>query len=158
MKRIISSIIFTLVITGTGLVAQTEIDELLWKEVSRTVAEGDFEGYSATFHKDAVLVNGISKNSYPIANALNGWKQGFDDTKAGKMTASVDFRFSERLISETTAHETGIFKYSSQQEGGELQTVYVHFESLSIKASGEWKMVMEYQVKIATEEEWAGLE
>ncbi|RNC80031.1 MAG: DUF4440 domain-containing protein [Balneola sp.] len=157
MKRIISSIIFTLLLTGTGILAQTEVDEL-WKEVSRTVAEGDFEGYSATFHTDAILVNGISKKSYPISNALNGWKQGFDDTKAGKMTASVEFRFSERLIGSVTAHETGIFKYSSQQEGGEAQTVYIHFESLSSRTSGTWKMMMEYQVKIATEEEWAELE
>ncbi len=157
MKRIISSIIFTLLITGTGLLAQTDIDEF-WKEVSRTVAEGDFEGYSATFHTDAILVNGIAKNSYPIANALSGWKQGFDDTKAGKMKASVEFRFSERLISPMTAHETGIFKYSSQNEGQEAQTVYIHFESLSSKASGSWKMMMEYQVKMATEEEWYELE
>ena len=67
--------------------------DAFWEEASRTVEEGDFEGYANTFHPDAILVNGISGNSYPISNALQGWKQGFDDTKAGEMKASVEFRF-----------------------------------------------------------------
>lgn len=125
-----------------------------WEEASRTVQDGDFKGYANTFHKDAVLVNGISGNSYPISNALDGWKKGFEDTKAGKMKASVEFRFSERFLSETTAFETGIFKYSSQQEGAEESTVYIHFEALLTKASGGWKLLMEHQISVATEDEW----
>ncbi|MGD2123925.1 MAG: hypothetical protein PVJ76_19395, partial [Gemmatimonadota bacterium] len=39
--------------------AQDRTGELdaFWAEVSRTVAEGDFEGYAATYHEDAVLVS-----------------------------------------------------------------------------------------------------
>ncbi|MBO6621445.1 MAG: nuclear transport factor 2 family protein [Balneola sp.] len=132
---------------------KSELDKF-WEEASRTVQEGDFKGYADTFHKDAVLVNGISGNSYPISTALDGWKQGFEDTKAGKMKASVEFRFSERLHSETTAYETGIFKYSSQNKGEEQSTVYIHLEALLTKASGEWKLLMEHQVSVATEDEW----
>ncbi len=142
----------------TGVQNPTEEVDELWAEVSRTVAEGDFEGYAATYHQDAVLVNGISGTSYPIANALSGWKQGFDDTKAGKMKASVEFKFTKRLHSETTAHDTGIFKYSSHAEGGEPQTIYIHFEGLSTKASGEWKLMMEYQISMATVEEWDSMD
>lgn len=130
-----------------------EIDKF-WDEVSRTVAEGDFEGYAKTYHKDAILVNGISETSYPIASALEGWRQGFDDTKAGKVKAKVEFKFSKRLHSEFTAHETGIFMYTSQTDGKESSRSYIHFEGLLTKTSGEWKMMMEYQVSIATEEEW----
>lgn len=133
--------------------AQEEVDKV-WSEISRTVAEGDFEGYAATYHLDAVLVNGISGTSYPIANALAGWKQGFDDTKAGKMSGKVEFRFSERLSSETTAHDTGIFKYSSKSKGGEWEDVHIHFQALFAKVEGKWKMMMEYQISRATEEEW----
>lgn len=129
-----------------------------WAEVSRTVTEGDFEGYAALYHEDAVLVNGITGRSYPIAEALDGWRQGFEDTKAGRMTAGVEFRFSERIHGETTAHDTGIFRYSSQEEGGEARASYVHFQGLLVKKDGEWKMTMEYQMSAATEEEWNGLE
>lgn len=129
-----------------------------WAEVSRTVAEGDFEGYAALYHEDAVLVNGISGESYPISKALDGWKQGFEDTKDGKMTASVEFRFSKRVHGETTAHDTGIFCYTSTKEGAEPQSSYVHFQGLLIQKDGEWIMTMEYQVARATEEEWQALE
>ena len=138
----------------SGIENPTEEVDKFWGEVSRTVAEGDFESYAATYHKDAVLVNGISGTSYPISDALEGWKRGFDNTKAGEMKASVEFKFTKRMHNEMTAHDTGIFKYTSQAEGAESSTGYIHFQGLLTKASGEWKMMMEYQVSVATEEEW----
>ena len=40
------------------------------------------------------------------------------DTKAGKIRASVEFRFSQRIGGETTAHETGIFLYTATDADG----------------------------------------
>lgn len=125
-----------------------------WKEASRTVAEGDFEGYAATYHPDAVLVSEAQGTSYPIATALAGWKSGFDDTKAGKMKAGVEFRFTKRLYNETTAHETGIFYYVSTPRGGSPTGYRIHFQGLLVKKDGEWKLVMEHQQHEATMEEW----
>lgn len=136
--------------------AQLPDIDALWAEVSRTVAAGDFEGYSATFHEDAVLVSNFSNTSTPIANALAGWKQGFLDTQAGDMAAEVTFRFSERLRDETTAHETGIFKYVATPKGGQPNIQYIHFEALLVKKDG-WLMVMEYQKSPATAIEWESL-
>ncbi|MEX2351340.1 MAG: nuclear transport factor 2 family protein [Balneolaceae bacterium] len=136
---------------------QAGVDDY-WVEVSRTVSEGDFEGYSALYHEDAVMVNGITGRSYPIADALDGWQQGFEDTKADRMSAGVEFRFSEQLRGETTAHDTGIFRYSSREEGGGVQTSYIHFQGLLVKKDGRWIMMMEYQISEATVEEWDGLE
>ena len=126
-----------------------------WAELSRTVEEGDFEGYAATYHPDAVLVNLGGGNSYPISAALDGWKQGFLDTAAGKMTAGVEFRFTDRLFGDGTAHETGIFRYVARPEGGAEQVAMLHFEALLVKKGDRWLMVMEYQKDAATEEEWA---
>ena len=157
MLKLISLTLFTLLFLAQPQNPGTEVDAF-WDEMSRTVAEGDFEGYAELYHGDAVLVNGISGESYPIADALDGWKQGFVDTKAGKMSASVEFRFSERLHSKTTAHDTGIFHYTSQMEGEEPQPIFVHFQGLLVKKSGEWKLVMEYQESMASQEEWDELE
>lgn len=136
--------------------ATAELDAF-WAEVSRTVAEGDLDGYAATYHPDAVLVSEARETSYPIASALNGWEQGFIDTSAGKMRASVDFRFTRRLNDETTAHETGIFHYSAKPEEGEATDSYIHFEALLVRKDG-WKMLMEYQKAPATMDEWAAAE
>lgn len=128
-----------------------------WREVERVVAEGDFEGYAVLFHPDAVLVNGISGRSYPIAEALAGWRKGFEDTRAGRMSASVTFRFSERLVSGSTAHETGIFRYVSAAGEGEESVALIHFQSLAVKVDGQWRVIMEYQVERASQEQWEAL-
>lgn len=157
LKYLIIAVSIFLSIDYNQPVPATGVDAY-WAEVSRTVAEGDFEGYAALYHEDAVLVNGITGESYPIADALAGWRQGFEDTKAGRITAGVEFRFSKQFHGETTAHDTGIFRYFSQEEGVEAQTSYVHFQGLLVKKDGEWKMTMEYQMSLATEEEWDKLE
>lgn len=130
-----------------------ELDQY-WQELSRTVEEGDFDGYGAAYHEDAVVIfaGGAKKSSMSISKALAGWKQGFLDTKNGKVSSMVEFRFSQRINDEDTAHETGIFHYSS---GGETGTsVYVHFEMLMVKKDGSWLGLMEYQKSKATLEEW----
>lgn len=157
LKILILPLIYFLSIIQYSADPVTEVDAY-WKSVSQTVQEGDFQGYSALYHEDAVLVNGLSETSYPIADALSGWKQGFDDTKAGKLSASVQFRFSKRLHSETTAHDTGIFRYTSQVQGEEAQTFLANFQGLLVKKDGEWLMMMEYQISEATQEEWDALE
>jgi len=131
----------------------TELDDY-WAEISRTVEEGDFEGYSRLYHPDAVLVSLGSGSSYPIARALDEWEQGFLDTRAGRVEASVAFRFTQRLHDETTAHETGIFRYTVEPEDGSQTVVMVHFEGLLVRKDGAWLMMMEYQKHPATEEDW----
>jgi ketosteroid isomerase-like protein len=131
----------------------TELDAF-WREASRTVREGDFAGYKATYHEDAVLVS--LKDSVPIGNALARWKPGFDNTKAGKMKASVQFKFAKRIGDNTTAHESGIFLYSETDAAGKTKDSYVHFDALLVKRGG-WKMVMEYQKNEATKAEWDAL-
>jgi peptidyl-prolyl cis-trans isomerase A (cyclophilin A) len=130
--------------------------DAFWSEVSRTVREGDFEGYKATCHGEGVLVSGSKKTSQPLSKALERWKQDFADTKAGKIKANVEFRFSQRLGDETTAHETGIFLYSTFGADGQTRKEYIHFEALLLKRGG-WKTLMEYQKSKATREEWEAL-
>jgi hypothetical protein len=132
-----------------------ELDRF-WNAVSQSVKTGDFEGYKATCHPEGVLVNEKGKTSHPLTKALERWKPGFDDTKAGRARASVEFRFSERLGDETTAHETGIFLYSFTDAQGQAKKDYVRFEALLVKRDG-WKILMEYQKSPATAEEWGAL-
>lgn len=141
--------------TNSGVVHAQVTSELdaYWVEVARTVEEGDFQGYGALYHEDAVLVSTFTNDSYPIANALSGWEQGFIDTRSGEATASVRFRFSQRLNDGTTAHETGIFNYRFVSATGEVSDQYTHFEALLVKRDG-WRMVMEYQRSTATQDEW----
>lgn len=137
--------------------ARLESLESYWTEVSRTVNEGDFEGYAATCHPDGVLVSGKKGTSYLLAKALQKWKTEFDQTKDGTMKASVDFRFSQRWGDTDTAHEIGMFRYA-QKVGDAKETVaYIHLEALLVKKEGRWKILMENQKSEGTIEEWKSL-
>ncbi len=127
-----------------------------WAEVSRTVREGDFDGYVATCHAEGVLVSGVKKLSQPLTQALARWKHEFADTRTGKIKANVEFRFSQRIGDDSTALETGIFLYSTVAPDGKEVKEYIHFEELLVKREG-WKVLMEYQKSKATPEEWNSL-
>lgn len=128
-----------------------------WAEVSRSVNEGDFEAYTATCHEKAVLVSGTKKVSYPLAQALARWKQEFDDTKSGKMEASVEFRFANRYGDATTAYESGMFLYTQKLAGGEAKPEYIGLEALLVKEGDDWKIIMEYQKEVLSKAEWDAL-
>lgn len=125
-----------------------------WSEVSRTVNEGDFEGYRATCHPDGVLISGTKSTCYPLADALKKWQSEFDDTKAGKIKASVEFRFARRWGSPATAHETGMFCYTATDADGGSKTAYIFLEALLVKKDGEWLILMENQMSEGTIEDW----
>lgn len=152
------SVVTLLLFAPIGVEGQVVAElDAYWSEVTRTVEAGDFEGYSGLYHPDAVLVSLSSGNSFPISNALAGWEAGFIDTREGRADASVAFRFSQRLHDETTAHETGIFRFTLTPEGGSETVGIVHFDALMVRKNGAWLMVMEYQREPATEDEWNGL-
>jgi enamine deaminase RidA (YjgF/YER057c/UK114 family) len=146
--------------TAADLQRIAEIDKTYWAEISRTVKEGDFEGYKATCHENAVLVAtaGKNKRSEPMTVALARWKQGFMDTKQGKQMDNVSFRFSQRIGGETTAHETGIFYFNSHDATGKLLSEsYTHLEALLVKQGDRWVCLMELQKAAATKAEWDAL-
>lgn len=155
-RLLVLPFLLLLILVGTVETEAQVTGELdaFWADVSRTVAEGDFDGYSATYHPDAVVIFGMATQS--IAAALTGWEPGFTDTRAGRTTASVDFRFSVRRNDDTTAHETGIFCYEARPVSGEASAQCVHFEALLVKRDG-WKMLMEFQKGPATAAEWDAL-
>ncbi len=153
-----SLFLFTFFLGGILLAGDTvgELDEY-WKRVSKAVRTGNLEAYRATCHQDGVLISGKAKKSELLSQALIRWGKEFAATKSGKMQADVKFRFSERITGKDTAHEKGIFLYSSKKKGEEWKKEYVHFEALLVKKGGDWKILMEFQKSSATQKEWESL-
>ncbi len=128
-----------------------------WAGVSQAVAAGDFAAYQATCHPEGVLVSGSKKTTESLADALKRWKSGFDDTRAGKMKASVQFKFSQRIGDAHSAHESGMFFYQSTNSDGKVEPNYTYFEALLVKRKGKWKTLMEYQKSKGTREEYEAM-
>lgn len=139
-----------------GTTAMTEIDAY-WNEVERAVREGDYEAYCATVHPDAVIISGPKQASYPMAQALARWEKDFENTKSGELKGNVSFRFARRYRDTTTAHESGIFRYTSTPKEGQATTAHIAFEALLVKKGGQWQMLMENQIGPASEAQWEAL-
>ncbi len=128
-----------------------------WRESGRTIAEGDFAGYSALYHSDAVLVMDEVGKTIPMSKALANFKQGFVDTKAGKISASVGYKVIKTNIGKMTAHQTGIFYYFQvDNETMKRTDFYQHFEALFVKKDGKWLMLMDRQMGSADRGDYMG--
>ncbi len=156
-RCVVPAIILLLTLSPSTVSAQYADLDAYWDAVSETVANGDFDGYAALYHPDAVLVSDFSSSSISMVTALANWKQGFDDTRDGKMKANVDFRFEKRYNNGEAAWESGIFRYSATPEGGTMSTQYIFFEALMVNKGEGWLMVMERQIAQATEAQWDAL-
>jgi len=154
---LLKSLLRAVLLIPMSLTSHSRVElDAFWTRVKQTVEEGDFDSYKALYHPDAVLVSEDSKKSSLISQALVGWEQGFNDTREGRQKTSVDFRIVQRLNDNETAHEMGIFRYSSlRPDGGDESIAMMHFRSLLVKKNGEWLILMEYQGAATTEEEWA---
>jgi len=128
--------------------------DVFWQNLSDSVINGEFEQYTAGYHDDATLVSGFSKTSYSIKQAFARWQQGFADTKNGKIKAHVQFVWTQRYVSKNTAHETGMFKYSTTDEKGKTEDFIAHLTALSVKKDGKWLIIMENQKSKASQQEW----
>ena len=81
--------ILTLFLSVQSIWAMDDVtDELdaAWDKLKTTVSKGDFRSFKSVYHRDAILVNGITNKSYPIKDAFTGWKQGFEDTRSGRIS------------------------------------------------------------------------
>jgi len=154
MKKLFIITLFLSVQSVWAIDDVTDELDAAWDKIKMTVSKGDFRSYKSVYHRDAILVNGITSKSYPIKDAFAGWKQGFEDTRSGKISAHLDVKFSQRLTDKTTAHETGIFHYYTIDKDGKQNDSYVHFESLWVAKNNKWFMMMEYQKSTTDKVEW----
>ncbi len=132
---------------------ESELDAY-WAGVIQAVRAGDANAYRAGYHPDAVLVYATRGLTRSIADDIAANIEAFADTREGRSMADLAFRFTRRMHNEDTAHEMGMFQFTSGPTGGEERIAYIHFEALLVKKDGKWLMTMEYQKSRGTEEEW----
>ncbi len=137
--------------TATTASAQ-EIDRDIWSVFVATVAADDIEGMGRAYFPDAVLVS--PSGTRPIKDTLEGWGRDMAAAKARGDKATVEFRFSRRQDDSRTAFEAGIFKYTVIAKSGATTPKFYPFEELLVKTNGKWRVLMERQFALVTEEAW----
>jgi hypothetical protein len=137
--------------TATGS-SSAEIDRDVWSVFVATVAGDDIVGMGRAYFPDAVLVS--PKSTRPIKVVLEGWGRDMVAANARGDKATVEFRFSRRQDNETTAFEAGIFKYTIIAKSGEATPKFYPFEELLVKTNGAWRVLMERQFDLVTQDAW----
>ena len=145
--------IVTLVPLQAHAQVTTELDAL-WADVARSVATGDADLYLSTYHPDAIFVSARRGITRTVAEDVEANRAAWNDTRDGRARRSVEFRFTERLNNETSAHEVGIFRYASTEADGSTRVVLIHFEAALVKKDGVWLQLLERQTSDATAAEW----
>ena len=140
----------------SGQGSSQQINKDTWAVISQAVANADIEAMAATYHHDAVVVNG--NETVPIKSALSKWAEGMKQATTNGSTASVSFRFASRQDDETTAFESGIFRYSSIDSSGNETIMFMDFESLLVKKENRWLFVMERQLNETDKASWEALQ
>lgn len=131
----------------------TELDAL-WADVARSVATGDADLYLSTYHPDAIFVSARRGITRTVAEDVEANRAAWNDTRVGQARRSVEFRFTERLNSEDSALEVGIFRYASTEADGSTRVALIHFEAALVKKDGVWLQLLELQTADATAAEW----
>ena len=132
--------------------SSAEIDRDVWSVFVATVAADDIVGMGRAYFPDAVLVS--PKGTRPIKATLEGWGRDMVAAKARGDKATVEFRFSRRQDDSTTAFEAGIFKYTVIARSGASTPKFYPFEELLVKTDGKWRVLMERQFDLVTEDAW----
>ena len=128
--------------------------DALWARVAESVAVGDPELYLSTYHPDAIFVSARRGITRTVAEDVEANRAAWEDTREGRARRSVEFRFTERIHGENSAHEVGIFRYASTEADGATRVVLIHFEAALVRKDGVWLQLLELQTADATEAEW----
>jgi ketosteroid isomerase-like protein len=146
-------------LSSTAFSEQTsseQIDRDTWSVISQSVKDADIKAMGMTYHPDAVVVSG--QDTTPISVALSNWGEGMKQAKASGSSATVTFRFKNRQDDETSAFETGIFKYTAIDAAGNESQLFMNFETLLVKKDKRWQFIMERQLDDTDEASWDALQ
>lgn len=142
----------TLTVQAKSVDSATKETDILYKTLIQSVVQFNFDLMASTYHQDAVLVT--PKKTTAISNALKRWRNEGLKLKDQGGSATLSFRFSSRVINNTTAFEKGIYRYSTISKEGIETVYYAHFEDLNVKKGNTWLTLMENQTQKATLKEW----
>jgi len=136
---------------------EVELDAF-WAEVSRTVAESDFEGMQAIYHPDAVFMgfDADAPDTHSVMS-ITDFLEPFRDGGGEGKESGVEFEFATRVHDQQTAHEVGLFHFWNGAAGQERLDHYGTAEAFLVKKGGRWLVLAEIQRAPSTREAWDAL-
>lgn len=145
-KKINSFILLVMLVLCSSGFAQTdvileEINYQIWDNFTQAFQNKDFQLFESLHHPDLIRVNGNADILLDKENYLVNYKQSWEVTDNN---LDINFRFLERIYSNTAASERGIYKLTVNANLEDEKTFYGKFHVLMRKENGQWQFVMDY--------------
>jgi len=156
IRNVLWSLVLLMIVSATPAALEAQVVaelDALWERVMQSVRTGDPGLYLSTYHPDAIFVSARRGISRTVVGDVEANRDAWRATAEGRAERDLEFRFTRRLHDDTSAHETGIFRYSSV-ENGTPTVATIHFSAALVKVDGEWLQLLEYQDSDATQAEW----
>ena len=135
---------------------QTYETDTMYRNLVSSVKNNDFDLMAEQYHRDSVVVS--SKKTALLNDSIKRWRVDGEKLYADGGTASLEMRFKQRTINDMSAYETGIFHYQTKDKHNKvLVSFYMHFADLNVKINDRWRIMMERNVKAATQQEFESL-
>lgn len=126
------------------------IDELrslndgLWRPFVRAYADRDADAFLALASPDLVKAGGPGRQVQTFAGYAADTRAFFADLTSRGSRATIEFRFTERLVGADAASERGVFRIEATRADGDSRVFYGRFHTFSRRLDGRWRFVTDY--------------
>ncbi|MDG5492070.1 nuclear transport factor 2 family protein [Psychroserpens sp. SPM9] len=98
----------------------------------------------AYIHSEALIRISGGRTIIDYQTYISNYKNQFQAAKSEGTTYDISLRFFERINTNTTASERGVYRLIINKEKPDEQTYYGQFHVIMKKENGDWKITMDY--------------
>ena len=114
-----------------------------WQKFYKAFETLDYTLMADIHAKDLVRVSG-GQRILDYDTYINNYKIGFQRDKESNQTSEISLRFFERLNTNTTASERGIYKLTRNKGTENEESYYGQFHVIMKKRDELWKITLDY--------------
>jgi hypothetical protein len=115
----------------------------VWSKFYQAFETLDYQPMAEIHSKELVRISGGQRIS-DYEQYIEGYKSSFKKAKTDANSKRIELRFFERINSESTASERGIYKLINNENRPDEQAYYGQFHVIFKKEDGIWKILMDY--------------
>jgi hypothetical protein len=126
-----------------------EVNHDIWAPFSQAVLDNDVTKLTALLAPDFMRIFSFQKKienrekfSARMQKAFKKNKK--EEEQVDNRPVNINFRYSERVITEAFASERGVCQITLASARGDVQNTWEAFHALSRKENGSWKLVSWY--------------
>lgn len=153
MKNNILFIVLTGFLSCLQVTAQNNatleaINKQVWVPYIQSFATLDAPLFKSVHAPEMVCIEADAKTIKELGPYVEGYQQWFNAVKQSKGALQLTLRFFERIHTEHTASERGVYQMQMTDGKGEKSIFYGQFHILLKKKKKQWEIVMDYDSSV----------